>query len=167
MRIRLQILKNSYPRLGSWSGIILTMSGINEMIRKMESVKIADVVEESLFAIQDKLVKLQRLQLLMGQRADGKKIGKYKDPHYAVRKFQLNPLAGFGFMDWRVTGALHGGVFAEVRESSVVFYSTDSKTNALTERLGDPFGLNKANTGEATKNYLQPEALRRIKEKAL
>ncbi len=137
------------------------------MIRKMESVKMADVVEDSLFAIQGQLVKLQRLQLLMGQRADGKKIGKYKDPHYAVKKYQMNPLAGFGFMDWRVTGALHGGVFAEIRENSVVFYSTDSKTNALTERLGDVFGLNKANTKEAAINYLRPEALRRIKEKAL
>lgn len=143
------------------------MPGINEMIRKMNSVNMTDVVEQSLHRAQKKLVQLQRLQLLMGLRADGKKIGKYKDPHYAVRKFQMNPLAGFGFMDWRVTGALHKDVFAEIRENSVVFFSLDAKTNKLVERFGDPFGLTKKNTGEAVASYIKPEGIKLIKAKAL
>src|SRR5688500_19140291 len=124
------------------------MTDINEMIAKMRSVKISDAVEDSFHSIQKHLVRLERLQLLMGLRADGKKIGKYKDPHYAVRKYQMNPLAGFGYMDWRVTGALHNDVFAEIREGGFVLDSLDPKTGPLIERLGDPFGITRENKPE-------------------
>lgn len=143
------------------------MSTISRLIANLDKVKINDVLEDSFEATKGDMIRLQKEQLLKGERADGKKIGKYKNPAYARKKHAQNPLAGLGFMDWKLTGDLHKDVFADVRGNSVVIDSADEKTTRLIKNHGDPFGLNKDNSGEYAKNHLAPEATTRIRNQIL
>lgn len=122
-----------------------------------EMIMAFDLRGEAAVAIdetRDQLLEKQRDQLLRGERANGKKIGKYKNPAYAAKKYAMNPLAGEGNMDWKLTGALHNDLFVDVREEDIIFDSGDSKTGDLIKRFGDPFGINKDNQEEYVKETL-------------
>jgi hypothetical protein len=140
---------------------------IDRLIRNTEALDLRDVVEGSMEATKGDLVRRQKGQLLRGERADGKKIGKYKSEAYARRKHALNPLAGEGYMDWALTGELYEEIFADVREQSVVLDTADPKAEKLIEDHGDPFGLNQDNRGSYAKEELQPEAVLRIRGQIL
>lgn len=119
-------------------------------------------------SLATQLARIQRLQMLMGEAADGKKIGKYKSVPYALRKQQQNPLAGFMNVDLRLTGYLHGETVIDVRANSVVFENADSKADKVFEKFGGEeriLGLNEKNASEFSKQHLAPEALKRIKQK--
>lgn len=138
---------------------------IGQLISNTQKINLREVVGDALDATKKNLVKFQKQQLLHGERADGKKIGKYKSKAYAAKKNAQNPLPGLGFMDWKLTGDLHSEVFADVREDKVVFDSADSKTGFLIKRLGDPFGLNPESVSEYVPQSLAPVSNTMIKEK--
>lgn len=140
---------------------------IDKLIRNTQSLNMREVVEASMESTKGDLLRRQKGQLLRGERADGTKIGKYKNEAYAKKKHALNPLAGEGNMDWALTGALYEEIFADVREGSVVLDSADPKADKLIEEHGDPFGLNKDNRGSYAKEELQPEAVMRIRGQIL
>lgn len=140
------------------------MSTISKLLRNLERVSLSDVLEDSFEETKTDMIRLQKEQLLKGERADGKKIGRYKNPAYAKKKHAQNPLPGLGYMDWKLKGDLHKEVFADVRENSVVLDSADLKTGRLIKQHGDPFGLNTDNSGVYAKEHLAPEATGRIKK---
>jgi hypothetical protein len=143
------------------------MGTISRLIANTQKVSMQGVLEDSFDATKKEMIRLQKDQLLHGERADGKKIGKYRSPSYAKKKHAQNPLAGYGNMDWKLTGELHKEIFADVRENSVVLDSADPKTGKLIEAHGDPFGLTEKNSGAYAKDILAPEAVRRIRNQIL
>lgn len=139
---------------------------IDNLISRIEKLSIKQTVEDGLEATKEELIKLQRLQMLKGERSDGKKIGKYKNDRYAAKKAAQNPLAGFGNIDLKLTGDTHAAIFADVRENSVVIDSADMKTLFLVERFGESiFGLKPENASEYSLNYLGPDVTKRIVKK--
>lgn len=141
---------------------------IQHLIRNTRTIKPTEVVGESIEATKQALIRLQRLQMLMGYRSDGKRIGKYRNKDYAVTKAVQNPLAGFGFMDLRLEGYFQNDIFVDVRENSMVFGSVNEKTPDLVNRVGETiFGLNAKNRAEYVNSYLRPEAVKRFKEQIL
>jgi hypothetical protein len=139
------------------------MTTIAGMRRRWEGLNTRDVAEESIDATREQLADTQRDQMLHGLRADGKPIGKYRNPAYAAMKNAMNPLPGYGNMDWRLTGQLHADIFIDVREGSFVITSGNEKTTELVEAFGDPFGIG----GEFRNSYvrqLRPVFMGKVKE---
>lgn len=144
------------------------MATISQLIRNIKAMEVRDVIQESIDDTKQALVRLQKLQMLFGERSDGKKIGKYRSIPYAIRKQTINPLAGFKQVDLRLTGDFHSGLFADVRDDKVVFDSLDSKTDILLDKYGEKiFGLNKKNASEYSLNHLAPVAVNNFRKKIL
>lgn len=77
-----------------------------------------------------------------GEKPDGTKIGKYKDPEYAYFKNQINPVAGFGNVDLLLTRQFTGRMFVKPYASGFIFDSTDPKTPNLLRYGYEIMGLN-------------------------
>ncbi|CAL7961491.1 hypothetical protein GAMM_230008 [Gammaproteobacteria bacterium] len=144
------------------------MPGINAMISKLEAVSIADIVGIAMENTQKRLTDSQRNQLLEGLRSDGTKIGKYKSKTYAAKKFAMNPLAGLGNIDNRLTGAFQSDIIVDIRpeSASLVFSSVDEKTSMLVSLQGkNIFGLSTPFAQEYSKYFLKPEVVKLIKQR--
>lgn len=126
----------------------------DDIIDRIDAVNVDLQVELSIEDSAQEIVRLQQDQLLHGQAANGKRIGKYKDPRYAAKKFALNPLAGYGNMDWILKGDLKNQVFTVVQGSEIVIDSADPKTGFLIKNIGDPFGLTSKNEDVLIENKL-------------
>ena len=141
------------------------MSTINEIRRRIASLDISDAAATAIDQSRNVIVKQQHDQLLHGLRADGKKIGRYKNKAYAAKKAAMNPLPGFGFMDWKLTGQLHKDIFIDVRKETFVLDSADSKTGGLISRFNDPFGLTLEGRKVVINARLRADFVRNIKAK--
>jgi len=138
---------------------------IEEMIDRLNDFSIDDSVEESLEKSTEKMKRLQQDQLLRGERADGGKIGQYKNDAYAVKKYIQNPLAGFGNMDWILTGALKKEVFVLIGKDDIEIDSLNEKTDSLIKNNGDPFGLTDENEQKLIDEGLEDDFDKNIQEK--
>lgn len=103
------------------------MAGINQLSSNLDSLNLQYIVEDTLIDLAPELVKAQKDQLLHGRLSTGQKTGTYKIEAYALKKHEMNPLAGYGHKDYRLTGELFSGVFVDVRAKSIVFASADPK----------------------------------------
>lgn len=131
--------------------------GINALTKKWTNVDVSLLVRRSLEAQTETLAEFQIGQLITGVNREGTKIGKYKDQkHYAKYKFNLNTLAGYGFVDLRVYGDYYAGMVAKVTTDRVMFYSKDEKNDELNKKY-DPLGLNSTSIGTFNEQYLAPE----------
>lgn len=140
------------------------------MISKAQKIDFNQIVSDSLYAISPQLVKAQQVQMLRGENALDKKIGKYKGKAYRNKKFNLNPLAGYGNVDLKLTGSLHREIKIYFFSKSFFFNSTDPKTEKVIGRYGGAeavFGLNKKFTKQVTFDYLTPEGIKRITKQLL
>jgi hypothetical protein len=138
---------------------------IGTLIDNLSAVSIPKIVEEATYNTSDRLVKSQRAQMLYGEGSKGK-IGKYRSAAYARKKYQMNPIAGEGNVDLRLTGDFSKGVFADVRTDGVVLDSGDPKTSALVKKYGeDIFGLNPDYAADYSEKVLQPEGVRLFESK--
>lgn len=143
------------------------MSGINEMIRRLEAMSITDVVGVAMENTQKRLTDAQRNQMLEGLRSDGKKIGKYKSKTYAAKKFAMNPMAGLGNIDLKLTGEFQAAILVDVRpgSQSLVFSSADEKTSMIVSLLGkEVFGLSTPFAKEYSAYFLKPEVIKLIRK---
>lgn len=127
------------------------MSTIAALNRRLKAANIEDTAIDSIDQTREQLADAQRDQMMHGLRADGTPIGKYRNPAYARMKNAMNPLAGLGNMDWRLTGELHAALIVDAREDgTVVIVSGDEKFRDLAEEHGDPMGLG----GEFKEQYV-------------
>lgn len=76
-------------------------------------------------------------QLKLGLRADGERIGEYRNEAYAKKKAQMNPAAGYGNVDLIYKGDFSKGIFAQAEGDLIEISSTDEKTADLESRYGD------------------------------
>ena len=88
------------------------------------------------------LIELNKEQMLSGIRADGEEIGQYKSISYALEKNKLNPKAGFGAVDLRLTGQFQSEMLLQVWGENYSIISDDPKTGKLADQYGEEiFGL--------------------------
>ncbi len=84
--------------------------------------------------------------------AKGEKIGKYRSSKYARVKNEMNPLAGLGNVDLKLTGAFHAGIKVTVNAETFTTESIDKKGPDLKAKYGEVFGLDE----DHTKGYIKP-----------
>lgn len=137
---------------------------IDDLLDIIKKVDVSFEAQEAIDQTKRGIITRQKDQLLHGQRPDGSLIGKYKSADYAKKKNAMNPLAGYGNMDWKFKGDLYNEIFVDVREDGFVIDSADPKAASLEQRLGDPFGLQQKNQQDYIDNELEPAFLERIHE---
>lgn len=140
------------------------MAKISDIKERVTKLDVSEVIENAIIDTQKDLVKYQKEQMLHGVRKSGKKIGKYKSPAYAKKKFQMNSKAGLGNKDLKLTGDFHSRVLVDVRGKEVIVSSDDPKTEKIVEREGDDiFGLSKEFAKQYSNNELAEAAIVRFK----
>ncbi len=144
------------------------MGTIQRLIRNTTALNMQDEIQYAMYRTSQKLAEFQRLQMLYGQRSDGKRIGRYASKEYARKKHALNPLAGFRNVDLKLEGYFHGDIFVDVRDGHVIFDSGNEKTIDLIGKYGETIlGLNPTFAGEYSRDVLKPEVTKNIKAKIL
>lgn len=141
---------------------------IDKLISNTQKLDIASIVAKSAEATKKRIIAFQLDQWIHGQKSTGKKIGKYKSAKYRQKKFSMNPLAGYGNVDLKLTGALHKATFVAVLDRSLLIESGDEKFPDLSFKYGkDIAGLTEKNARLYASKYLQPEAIKQIKKQLL
>lgn len=140
------------------------MTTVVDLKNRLSKVDVGFESETAIDATKGDMITKQKDQLLHGLRRDSNKIGKYKSNSYARKKNSLNPLPGFGNMDWKLTGQLHKEIFVDVRSETFVIDSADDKTGKLIERFSDPFGLTKENQADYVEESLRPRFMKQMHE---
>lgn len=140
------------------------MATILSMLKKFEQLNTDEIAVDSIDATKDEIKVKQKDQLLHGLRPDGSKIGKYRSNKYATKKYALNPLAGIGNVDLKLTGDLHREIFVDVRDNTLVIDSADEKTGSLINKYGDPFGLGSERRAEYINETLRKVFIDNIKK---
>lgn len=135
------------------------------MIRRIESVDMTEVVQSAVASTVKDYENLQREQMLSGQDSKGNPIGTYKSRKYAEAKHAMNPAAGYGIMDFKLTGDFQKLLFTRLTASSIFINSTDKKTGDLLRINKDVFGLNPEKSSEYSINNIAPVANSIIKRK--
>lgn len=141
------------------------MAGINALIRNLEAIDMEQVIGEALEqTIEQHKIRLQN-QMLHGEAKTGK-IGKYRSLSYAARKVLINPLAGFGNVDLKLTGSFQDLIEIKVDGAGTNTTSADEKAEELRHKYGDEiYGLNKQNKSDYSLEDMGPVATRIIKAK--
>lgn len=140
------------------------MTTVTDLQARLKKVDVSFEAESAIEATKKDIIDRQQGQLVRGIRADGKPIGKYKSPAYAKKKHEMNPIPGFGNMDWILTGSLKSEIFVDVRPDIFVIDSADPKTARLIDNFGDPFGLTKKNQKEYVEGVLRTNFMSRMRK---
>lgn len=138
------------------------MATIGHLINNLKAVNFNEVIEQAVEITAKDLSRKQQDQMLHGLNAEGDKIGKYKNPRYAEKKYAMNPLAGKGNVDLKLTGAFQKDIVVDAREISVVIDSADVKSAMLQKKYGKVFGLNKEYAGSYASQQMGPAATKII-----
>ena len=105
---------------------------------------------------------LQRDQLLKGLTSkDEKIVPKYAWAWYAKMKSQMNPLAGTGTPDLKLTGSFHNSIKYKVQNKVIQIIADDP--NGLEGRYRDIFGLGKNARVQLIDSYLQKTVSENVK----
>ena len=145
-------------------GFLLSiMPGINTMINRAKRINFNEVVQAAVAGTVREYEELQKLQMLTGKDSKGNQIGKYKNDKYAAEKHALNPLAGLGNMDFRLTGDFYKNFFTRLGTNSVFISSSDKKTEQLLKINKEVFGLNPQNASEYSIQRKKPAAIKVIR----
>lgn len=107
--------------------------GIDDMINNVKGLNFKEILKDSFIDTESDAIRLQREQMLRGENSEGNKIGKYVNKTYSKKKAAMNPLAGAGNVDLKLTGEMQSKITFEVKDEEVVFFSAD---NTLTD-MGD------------------------------
>ena len=142
------------------------MTTVTDLRVRLQKIDISFQAGEAINDTKETVIDKQRDQLLHGLRADGTLIGKYRNKVYAAKKFAQNPLAGFGNMDWKLTGSLHRELFVDVRNDLYVIDSADEKTGGLSQQFKDPFGLTKESQQSYIDEKLRSVFIERVKKES-
>lgn len=107
-------------------------------------------MQDNILAKEGEITDLIRERWKKGERPDGSAIGVYRDHEYADYKYQLNPEAGYGFVDLREHGDLERGLHLSGPSGTVYdIYSRDEKFNKIADKYGDDnFDLSPEETEE-------------------
>ena len=127
-----------------------------EKLRLMESFDVRQAIMSIVSSkdfLMEEVVNQVIDQMEHGLNGDGKKIGKYdvkNSTYYARKKYEINPLAGYGYVDLMYTHDFVRNLFAEINGDSIHIDSTDWKS----EMLQDEYGENIMNLNKGSKTIL-------------
>lgn len=139
------------------------MATIETLMNNLSAVDFNEVIEGSVAGTARELAQAQRDQMLHGKNAEGDLIGKYRNPAYARKKYEMNPLAGFGNVDLRLKNEFQQDIIVDARERAAVIDSANEKTEQLIKKYGkNIFGLNKDYAGEYAVTVMGPVATKEI-----
>jgi hypothetical protein len=144
------------------------MTTVKAMIERLRAFDVDKEFKIILGQNNQELVKSQQKQMLHGLNSEGKAIGAYKGVVYAEEKYAMNPLAGKGIVDLKLTGDFYNAIFTDITGDSIIFDSSDDKTENLEGRYdkhGKIFGLNAASKKELINQILFPELLSVTRQK--
>lgn len=119
------------------------MGTIKALYDRVNQVDLRNEVPRIITDTSFEIEALNKEQLYSGLSVDGLKIEPYKDNRYAEMKHTLNPLPGYGVMDFFVTGTFYKGFFVTVKMDAFIVDSRDSKTSRLENKGFEIFGLSK------------------------
>ena len=104
-------------------------------------------------AIQERIVELNREQMMRGKNKSGENImPSYRSSAYAAYKQGKNAMPEFGVPDLKNTGAFHRGIYFDSGKMTPT--SNDPKTASLEEKYGEGiFGLNKDSLTELVPDF--------------
>jgi hypothetical protein len=133
------------------------MATIAEIYNSFQAFDLDDAVFRAMDASSEGLTELNKEQLLSGQNANGDRVGQYRNELYAIEKNRMNPKAGFGNVDLRLTGDFFNRMNTNVLSNSTVTSSNDDKAAELEKKYGeDIYGLNTTFKAPFRDNYLAP-----------
>lgn len=110
------------------------MGTIASLNRRIQSVNFKEVVVISMEQTKDEMVKLNQDDLSVSLLSTSNPITpRYRSGAYAKTKFALNPAAGLGSPDLKVTGAFYRGIYVTVDLASYSYTmgSNDEKATSL------------------------------------
>jgi hypothetical protein len=118
------------------------MRTLSSLIAAVEKVNLPQLVQQSMDQASPTYLEQQKEQMSHAVSGKGETIGKYRSPSYARKKNQMNPLAGYGNVDLRLTGDFYSDMEARADPAGMNIDSTDQKSKMLQQRYGsDIFGL--------------------------
>lgn len=129
---------------------------ISEMLRRLDNLDLKQEAQKVFEERSPELIDMNTGQLSDGKTSLGEEITpEYHDDFYATLKHRLNPKPPKYTPDLNLTGSFYGGFKIEVKKDSLLFLSTDSKTESLEKKYSSSiFGLTDANKKEFSFGYL-------------
>jgi len=132
-----------------------------ELIADLEQVNIKETALVVMKANAKEFTMLNQAQMLEG-KGKTKNIGKYSGSplgrKYSKMKKSMNPLAGEGNVDLRLTGSYYRGMRMEMKGDDIEMDSSDSKADDLLAKYGgNIYGLNEKNMPIFTEVAFMPD----------
>jgi len=126
------------------------MPTVVDMIQNLEKFDVKKQTKDLFQTNSVHAIELNQAQMLKGLKRTGQGIGTYSTSplgqQYAEFKSSLNPEAGKGNVDLKLTGAFYKAMKMKIAGENIDIDSTDKKSKALTGKYGeDVFGLTKNN----------------------
>ena len=104
-----------------------------------------------------------------GQNVEGKALGYYKSEPYARLKKSMGSASPFGTYDFKFSGNFLSGIFAKRNNKTIIFGSTDEKTQHLEslakDNGGTLFGLQEEQRTDIANGQIIPEIWDWVKTK--
>lgn len=136
---------------------------LSQLRANFKALNFTDIVSEALEKQKAEIIEYQKAQMLHGENVEGKKIGKYKNMDYIRKKANMNPLAGYGNVDLKLTGEFQRNMNIRFFADSFVLFSNDSKAEDLVSKYGPTiFGLNAGFIKDFAEVYLNEELTKQI-----
>lgn len=135
---------------------------VTEYIAKLKLANKAYMNEQLLRIVQEEsnfIIDLNQSQLLSGIDSKGSEFEDYSSKSYATFKNRLNPIAGFGRPDLKLTGSFYNEMYLQFSSKGfpVEIFSRDEKTASLVGKYGkDLFGVTKDNL-ENLRDHIKPK----------
>lgn len=126
--------------------IISTNSVIKKQGANLKKLDKQAILLKAVQNSEEKITEAQRLQLRVGEGKDGAKISpSYANPSYSKKKNTMNPLAGKGNPDLKLTGDLWEYLFVTTDSQNYFIKSKVDYFTELANKYTTAFGLSKKN----------------------
>jgi hypothetical protein len=118
------------------------MRTLSSLIQAVESLNLDNLMVKSMDQVSPTYLEQQKEQMSYAVKGTGQPIGKYGTAWYARKKNQMNPNAGYGNVDLKLTGSFYEAMEAKAQPEGMNIDSTDQKSQMLQQIYGnDIFGL--------------------------
>lgn len=137
---------------------------LHSLQRNLKSFNIRSEIREVIEQTSGEIAELNRGQLFIGRRSDGKEINpQYSPLTVMIKEEKGQPTDRVTLKD---KGDFWNSIAVDVNSDSFTIDATDNKTNKLVKKYGkEIMGLNKESKAEYKDNYLFPALKERIERK--
>ncbi len=145
------------------------MTRIIDALNNFESIHLKDAVPRIIRSLSAELIDYNLDQLAHGITSENVIIQpRYRSRDYAGYKNTLNPKAGFGVPDLKLTGDFYAGFYVQLSGMVFEFGSRDSKSALLEGKYskgGGIYGLTKINKSNFAANEVKSEIVSHLQNK--